>query len=94
MQQYELIEFVLDAFAELATLHATAADAAERAWSVLAKDDEVDFQGVFCSSSHRECVPHERLVVSPTAERLFCQNAPSQHSNIWRSDSPSELQVL
>jgi len=65
MQQHELIEFVLDAFAELATLHAAAAAAAERAWSALAKHGDADFQGIFFSSRHQECLPHDRLVVSP-----------------------------
>ena len=66
MQQHELIEFILDAFAELATLHAAAATAAERAWLVLAKCDEADSQGILCSRRHQECLPHERLVVSST----------------------------
>ena len=66
MQQNELIEFILDAFAELATLHAAAAAASEGAWSVLAKHDEAYFQDIFCSGRHRECLPHDRLVVSPT----------------------------
>ena len=65
MQQHELIECVLDAFAELATLHAAAVVAAERAWSVLATHDEADLQGIFCSGHHRKCLPHDRLVVSP-----------------------------
>ncbi len=35
MQQHELLEFVLDAFAELATLHAAAAATADQAWSAV-----------------------------------------------------------
>jgi len=66
MQQHELFEFVLDAFAELATLHAAAAAAAERAWSMLAKHDESDLQGVSCSDCHRGYLPHDRLMVNPT----------------------------
>ncbi len=34
MQQHELLKFILDIFAELATLHAAAAATAERAWSL------------------------------------------------------------
>ena len=82
MQQHELIEFVLDAFAELATLHATAVTAAEQAWSVLAKHDDADSQGISCSGRHRKCLPHDRLVVSPmtfTVEwrDLRCDLGPS-----------------
>ena len=51
MQQHELSEFVLDAFAELATLHAAAAAAAERAWSVLAKHDEAAGAAKECSAA-------------------------------------------
>jgi DNA-binding response OmpR family regulator len=65
MQQHELLEFVLDTFAELATLHAAAAAAAEQAWSVLAKHDEADLQGVSCGDRHRGCLPHNRLMVNP-----------------------------
>lgn len=66
MQQHELFEFVLDTFAELATLHAAAAATAERAWSVLAKHDEVDLQSVSCGHLHRGCLPQDRLMVYPT----------------------------
>jgi len=66
MQQHELTEFVLDALAELATLHAAAAATAERAWSVLAKHDDADLRGVSCSDCHRGCSPHDRLKVNPT----------------------------
>jgi DNA-binding response OmpR family regulator len=65
MQQHELFEFLLDTFAELATLHAAAAAAAEQAWSVLAKH-EADLQGVSCGDSHRGCLSHDRLMVNPT----------------------------
>ena len=66
MQQHELFEFLLDTFAELATLHAAAATTAERAWSVLAKHDEADLQGVSCSDCHQGCLPHDRLMINPT----------------------------
>ena len=65
MQQHELFEFLLDTFAELATLHAAAAVAAEQAWSVLAKQDEAYPQGVSCGDRHRGCLPHDRLRVDP-----------------------------
>ena len=65
MHQHELIEFLLDAFAELATLHAAAAATAEGAWSVLAKHDEADLQDVSRSDSHRRCLPQDRLMVNP-----------------------------
>jgi DNA-binding response OmpR family regulator len=48
MQQYELVEMILDAFAELATLHAAAAAAAEQAWSVLVEHDETDWRPQLC----------------------------------------------
>lgn len=48
MQQHELVEMILDAFAELATLHAAAAAAAEQAWSVLAEHDEIDLRPMLC----------------------------------------------
>ncbi len=51
--------------AELATLHVAAAATAERAWSILAKHDEIDLQGVSCSDCHRGCLPHDRLMVNP-----------------------------
>ena len=74
MQQHELIEFILDAFTELATLHAAAAAAAERVWSVLAKYGDADFQEVFGGSIRPECLPHDRLVVSPTTFSVQWRN--------------------
>jgi DNA-binding response OmpR family regulator len=55
MQQHELLEFVLDTFAELATLHTAAAAAAERAWSVLDKHGD----------QQRGCLPRDGLMVNP-----------------------------
>jgi DNA-binding response OmpR family regulator len=66
MQQHELLEFLLDTFSELATLHAAAAATAERAWSVLAKHDEADLKGVSCGDRQRGFLPHDRLMVDPT----------------------------
>lgn len=48
MQQHDLVEMILDAFAELATLHAAAAATAERAWALLADHDEVDLRSILC----------------------------------------------
>ncbi len=66
MQQHELFEFLLDAFAELATLHAAAAATVERTWSVLAEHDEVDLQGFSCGDLPGRCLPNDRLIVNPT----------------------------
>lgn len=66
MQQYELSEFLLDTFAELATLHAAAAATAEQAWTMLAKYDEVDLNGMFSGDFPQGCLSEERLTVNPT----------------------------
>jgi len=60
MPQQELFETVLDAFAELAALHAAAAAAAERAWSVLAKHDDLDVQGIACARCGSYQLPADR----------------------------------
>lgn len=52
MQQHELVETILDSLAELAALHAAAAAAAERAWSVLAEHDTLEMQGIVCAQCH------------------------------------------
>jgi DNA-binding response OmpR family regulator len=65
MQQYEVLEFVLDTLAELATLHTAAAAAAERAWSVLDKYDMADLRCVPCGDQHPDCLSRDRLVVNP-----------------------------
>lgn len=55
MRQQELVETILDAFAELAALHAAAAAAAERAWSVLAEHDDLEVRGIACAQCrHRQ----------------------------------------
>ncbi len=64
MQQYELSQFLLDTFAELATLHAAAAEIAEQAWSMLAKEDEVDLHGFFSGDFPHGCLSEERLTVN------------------------------
>lgn len=65
MQQHELFEFVLDTFAELATLHTAAAAAAERAWSVLDKQGKAGFHSVSSGDQRRGCSSRDRLVVDP-----------------------------
>jgi DNA-binding response OmpR family regulator len=55
MRHHELVEIILDAFAELATLHAAAAAAAERAWSVLSEHEDLELRGVACGQCrHRQ----------------------------------------
>jgi len=56
MRQHELAEMILDAFAELATLHTAAAATAERAWSALAEHDEADLRSMLCA-----CCQHRQL---------------------------------
>ncbi len=48
MRQHELAKTILDAFAELATLHAAAAAASRRAWSALAQQGEANLGQVPC----------------------------------------------
>lgn len=67
MRQHELAETILDAFAELATLHAAAAATAERAWSALAEHDDADLQGVSCARcQHRQLSAGRPLVNAAT----------------------------
>jgi DNA-binding response OmpR family regulator len=63
MRQQQLVEIILDAFAELATLHAAAAAAAERAWSVLSEHDDLDVRGIACSQCHHGRFVSDRLRV-------------------------------
>ena len=82
MQQYELSEFLLDTFAELATLHAAAAAIAEQAWSKLAKYDEVDLNGIFSGAFPQGSLSEERLTVNPTTftiewHGLHCNLGPT-----------------
>ena len=65
MQQDELFELVIDAFAELATLHAAAAATADRMWSALAEHD-ASSEGVFSGNSPRECSRQHRLIIDIT----------------------------
>ena len=64
MRQHELVETILDAFAELATLHAAAAATAERAWSVLAEHDEVDLRQTSCAHCQHQLLPVGRPLVT------------------------------
>ncbi len=66
MQQDELFELVIDAFAELATLHAAAAATADRVWSALAEHDDASSEGVFASNLRREYSRQHRLIIDPT----------------------------
>ncbi len=66
MQHTELYEFLLDTFAEMATLHAAAAAVAEQAWTMLANHDETDLKDVSDCDFHPRCPPQERLKVNPT----------------------------
>lgn len=63
MRQHELVETILDAFAELAALHAAAAATAERAWSLLAEHDEADLR---CPACRHQACPSGRPVVNTT----------------------------
>ena len=49
MQQQELVETILGAFAELAALNSAATATAERAWSVLAEHDTLESQDFTCA---------------------------------------------
>ena len=60
MRQHELVETILDAFAELATLHAAAATTAERAWSALAEQDEADMRQMPCARCQHRQLPTGR----------------------------------
>lgn len=66
MQHTELYEFLLDTFAEMATLHAAAAAVAEQAWTMLANHDETDLKDISCCDFHPRCPPQGRLKVNPT----------------------------
>jgi len=67
MRQHELVETILDAFAELATLHAAAAATAERAWSVLAEHDEADLRQMpYARCQHRQLPGGRPLVNAAT----------------------------
>jgi len=66
MQQTELYEFLLDTFAEIATLHAAAAAIAEQAWTMLANHDETDLKVVSYCDFNPGCLPQDRLKVNPT----------------------------
>ena len=63
MQQNELAETVLDAFAELAALHTAAAVVAERAWAALAEHDGTDFEGICCNGCRYRQLPSNRPLI-------------------------------
>lgn len=63
MRQQEMVEIILDAFAELATLHAAAAAVAERTWSVLSEHDDPDVRGLACSQCRHRYLASDRLRV-------------------------------
>lgn len=62
MQQQELVETILDAFAELAALHTAAAATAEQAWSALAEHDTLEVRGIACTQcQHRLATDRPRI---------------------------------
>ncbi len=65
MQQHELLELVLDALAELATLHSAAAAAAERAWLLLDKQARADLRITPSGDQSTDCLPCDHLEVNP-----------------------------
>jgi len=67
MQQDKLLELVIDAFAELATLHAAAAATADRVWSALAGHDTAGSEGVFSGGFPRGCLRQHRLIIDAAA---------------------------
>jgi len=82
MQKHELIEFILDAFTELVTLHAAAEAAAERVWSVLAQHGDVDLQKASRSGIRQDDLSHDHLVVNPATFSVewrdrHCELGPS-----------------
>ena len=66
MQESELLEFLLDTFAELATLHAAAATTAERAWSKLINCSEDEVQDVLCGEPPYRCSQQHPITVDAT----------------------------
>ena len=66
MQKDELFELVIDAFAELATLHAAAAATADRVWSALAEHDGASSEGIFSGNFPHECSRQHRLIIDAT----------------------------
>ena len=64
MRQHELAEMILDAFAELATLHAAAAATAEGAWSAMAEHDEADLRRIPCARCQHRQLPAGRPLVN------------------------------
>ncbi len=66
MEDHEVLEFLLDSFTELATLHVAAARIVERAWSVLAKHNPNVHCGLIGGDFRQEPVLQKRLVIDPT----------------------------
>jgi DNA-binding response OmpR family regulator len=66
MQGHELLEFILDTLTELASLHAAAAAAAERAWSVLDGQDKAVLHNAPYGDQRRNGLSRDRLTVNPT----------------------------
>ncbi|MCK4624698.1 MAG: winged helix-turn-helix transcriptional regulator [Phycisphaerae bacterium] len=82
MQQHELNEFVLNAFAELATLHAAAAATAERAWEALAKSGNADLRAICCGDDRGQQGTNGRPKINPATfavewRGLECDLGPS-----------------
>ena len=65
MQQRELLECLLDTFAELADLHTAAAAAAERARCMLNEQKKADLHNVPCRDQDRGCLSRDRLMIDP-----------------------------
>jgi DNA-binding response OmpR family regulator len=66
MQEQELVEFLLNTFAELATLHAAAATAAERAWATLANHNEEASEGASHGIHRQDCSSQRQPIVDAT----------------------------
>ena len=60
------MEYLLDTFAELATLHAAAATAAERAWSTLANHNETSRESILHENHGQDCSSQKHLMVDAT----------------------------
>jgi DNA-binding response OmpR family regulator len=64
MHRHELVEKILDTFAELGALHAATARAAERAWSLLAEYEMNNLHDIPCTHCHRRLLSSDRPLVN------------------------------
>jgi DNA-binding response OmpR family regulator len=66
MQEQESLEIILDTLTELASLHAAAAAAAERAWLALDRQDKIVLRKAPHGGQPRSGLPRDQPTVNPT----------------------------